>query len=685
MKNMSCKLIVSATLFFSFLALGPPAHAENSSQNEIIVVYKNKDGKETVLDSDAEVEQQYKHLPAVALKADQKTVKAFKQDPDILYVENNVTFTAADNTDLKILSEDADTSDNFEQWNLEPIQVKQAWEEGLTGKNVKIAVIDSGISPHDDLSIAGGFSAVSYTSSYKDDNGHGTHVAGIIGAKHNGYGIDGIAPEAQIYAVKALDQNGSGDLQGLLQGIDWSIANRMDIVNMSLGTTSDSQILHDAVDKAYEQGVLLVAASGNDGNGKPVNYPAAYSSVIAVSATNENNQLASFSTTGDEVEFSAPGTNITSTYLNQFYATGSGTSQATPHAAAMFALLKQRDPAETNVQLRASMQKNIVDLGTTGRDQQFGYGFIQYKAKATDSAYAAAEQAVKKAEKTKTQTDINKARELVSQLPNSDAKTALQKRLDKIQSYRNVKDAKDKVVKAEKYKTQQTVDTAQAAINKLPNGTDKKNLQKRLDQVKRYIASKQAKEKVAKAEKSKKKSDVDSAKSAVSKLPAGSEKTSLQKRLTKVKSTNLKTAQQSVAAAEKKSTNANATKAQSAVNQLQSGKDKTSLQKRLDKVKKKVAAAEAKKVETAKAKVKKAEKDKTKQAKTSAQSAVNQLQASNEKTKLQKRLPSNRKSNQKACKTCILSLTGFFTSLKTLGTTFFPFIAQAFPTIAIQP
>ncbi|MED1540119.1 S8 family peptidase [Bacillus inaquosorum] len=638
MKNMSCKLIVSATLFFSFLAIGPLAHAQNISEKEVIVVYKNKAGKETVLDSNAEVEQQYKHLPAVAVTADQETVKELKQDPDILYVENNVSFTAAGSADFKVLSDGTDTSDNFEQWNLEPIQVEQAWKAGLTGKDVKIAVIDSGISPHDDLSIAGGFSAVSYTSSYKDDNGHGTHVAGIIGAKHNGYGIDGIAPEAQIYAVKALDQNGSGDLQGLLQGIDWSIANGMDIVNMSLGTTSDSQILHDAMDKAYEQGVLLVAASGNDGNGKPVNYPAAYSSVVAVSATNEKNQLASFSTTGDEVEFSAPGTNITSTYLNQFYATGSGTSQATPHAAAMFALLKQRDPAETNVQLRADMQKNIVDLGTTGRDQQFGYGFIQYKAKATDSAYAAAEQAVKKAEKTKTQTDINKARELVSQLPNSDAKTALQKRLDKIQSYRNVKDAKDKVVKAEKYKTQQTVDTAQTAINKLPNGTDKKNLQKRLDQVKRYIASKQAKEKVAKAEKSKKKSDVDSAQSAVSKLPAGSEKTSLQKRLTKVKSTNLKTAQQSVAAAEKKSTNANATKAQSAVNQLQSGKDKTSLQKRLDKVKKKAAAAEAKKVETAKAKVKKAEKDKTKQAKASAQSAVNQLQASNEKTKLQKRL-----------------------------------------------
>ncbi|WP_181220288.1 minor protease Epr [Bacillus subtilis] len=638
MKNMSCKLVVSVTLFFSFLTIGPLAHAQNNSEKEVIVVYKNKAGKETILDSDADVEQQYKHLPAVAVTADQETVKELKQDPDILYVENNVSFTAADSTDFKVLSDGTDTSDNFEQWNLEPIQVKQAWKAGLTGKNIKIAVIDSGISPHDDLSIAGGYSAVSYTSSYKDDNGHGTHVAGIIGAKHNGYGIDGIAPEAQIYAVKALDQNGSGDLQSLLQGIDWSIANRMDIVNMSLGTTSDSKILHEAVNKAYEQGVLLVAASGNDGNGKPVNYPAAYSSVVAVSATNEKNQLASFSTTGDEVEFSAPGTNITSTYLNQYYATGSGTSQATPHAAAMFALLKQRDPAETNVQLREEMRRNIVDLGTAGRDQQFGYGLIQYKAQATDSAYAAAEQAVKKAEQTKAQIDINKARELVRQLPGSDAKTALQKRLDKVQSYRNVKDAKDKVAKAEKYKTQQTVDTAQTTVNKLSNGTDKKNLQKRLDQVKRYIASKQAKDKVAKAEKSKKKTDVDNAQSAIGKLPASSEKTSLQKRLNKVKSTNLKTAQQSVSAAEKKSTDANAAKAQSAVNQLQAGKDKTALQKRLDKVKKKVAAAEAKKVETAKAKVKKAEKDKTKKSKTSAQSAVNQLKASNEKTKLQKRL-----------------------------------------------
>lgn len=87
MKNMSCKLVVSVTLFFSFLTIGPLAHAQNSSEKEVIVVYKNKAGKETILDSDADVEQQYKHLPAVAVTADQETVKELKQDPDILYVD----------------------------------------------------------------------------------------------------------------------------------------------------------------------------------------------------------------------------------------------------------------------------------------------------------------------------------------------------------------------------------------------------------------------------------------------------------------------------------------------------------------------------------------------------------------------------------------------------------------------
>nr|MDH3155108.1 S8 family peptidase [Bacillus licheniformis] len=236
----------------------------------------------------------------------------------------------------------------------------------MTGKQVKIAVIDSGISPHEELSIAGGASMVGYTASYRDDNGHGTHVAGIIGAKHNGRGIDGIAPGARLYAVKALDRNGAGDLKGILQGIDWSIQHGIDIINMSLVVSGDSQVLHDAVDKAYKRGIILVGASGNAGNGKSVYYPAAYSGVIAVSATNEKNQIASFSNTGGAVEFSAPGTSIISTSSDRGYAIGSGTSQATPHVTGMFALLKQLYPTASNAEFA---QENAVLYKRFGRSR----------------------------------------------------------------------------------------------------------------------------------------------------------------------------------------------------------------------------------------------------------------------------------------------------------------------------
>ncbi|KKB73457.1 peptidase S8 [Bacillus sp. TH008] len=605
-----------------------------------MVVYKNKSGQETALEKSESVDHQYKHIPAVAVTADKETVQDLKDDPDILYVEKNVSFTAADSTEFKVLSDETgEDSDSFEQWNLKPIQAEKAWSAGLTGKNVKVAVIDTGISAHDELTVSGGTSTVSYTSSYSDDNGHGTHVAGIIGAKHNDYGIDGIAPGVQLYAIKALDQNGTGDLESILKGIDWSIEHGVNVINMSLGTSTDSQILHDAVDKAYQKGILLVAASGNDGNGHPVDYPAAYSSVIAVSATDEENGIAGFSNTGADVEFSAPGTSIISTYLHQQFAAGSGTSQATPHVTGMLALLKQLYPNETSAGLRQQLQQNVNDLGDAGRDQLFGYGLIQYK-ETQSAALAAARKAVENAEKTKLQSDIDAARKLVGKLPDTSEKNELQKRLDNVQSERNLADAKRKVSLAEKYKTEKSVGEAQSAINKLPGGIAKTNLQKRLDNVKRYMAKAidKAAEKVTKAEKKKNKTNLKDAEKAVSQLPSGSAKTKLQKRLNAVRTSLIKTAKQAVSSAEKAANDSNIAKAQKAVNELDSGKDKTSLQKKLDAAKKKAAASYSKKVKSAEAKVKAAEKSKTKKAKASAQSAVKQLKASSAKTKLMKRL-----------------------------------------------
>ena len=209
-------------------------------------------------------------------------------------------------------------------------------------------------------------------------SGHGTHVSGIIGAKNNGVGLVGVAPDTSLYAVKVLDSTGSGYVSDIISGIDWAITNKMDIITMSLGTKSDVAALHNAVDSAYTQGVLVVSAGGNDGaGGDTIEYPARYSSVIAVGAVDKTNKRAYFSSTGKELEVSAPGVNIQSTYLNGQYATMSGTSMATPFVAGDLALLKQAHPTYSASQLRSLLQQKVIDLGRKGRDSSYGFGLIQ--------------------------------------------------------------------------------------------------------------------------------------------------------------------------------------------------------------------------------------------------------------------------------------------------------------------
>jgi minor extracellular protease Epr len=155
----------------------------------------------------------------------------------------------------------------------------------------------------------------------------------------------------------------------------------MDIVNLSLGSTSSSSTLKQVVDKAYSQGVIVVAAAGNsgtsDGVGDNVNYPARYDSVIAVAATDSKDLRATFSSTGSTVEVAAPGVKIISTYLNNQYGYMSGTSMATPYVSGNIALLKQAFPTLSNTELRLKLQEAVVDLGSAGKDSWYGYGLIQ--------------------------------------------------------------------------------------------------------------------------------------------------------------------------------------------------------------------------------------------------------------------------------------------------------------------
>ena len=176
-----------------------------------------------------------------------------------------------------------------------------------------------------------------------------------------------------------LDSSGSGSLSDVIAGIEWSQNKGMQVISMSLGTNTDYQSLHDACDAAYAEGIVVVAAAGNDGNppgkGDNVDYPGAYSSVIAVAATGSNDERARWSSTGPDVELAAPGVSIYSTYLGG-YATKSGTSMACPHVSGTAALVIASDSSLSNVDVRQRLQETADDLGATGKDNQYGYGLV---------------------------------------------------------------------------------------------------------------------------------------------------------------------------------------------------------------------------------------------------------------------------------------------------------------------
>ncbi|MBN1152694.1 MAG: S8 family peptidase [Dehalococcoidia bacterium] len=273
-------------------------------------------------------------------------------------------------------------------WGVERIAAPSAWAT-TTGDPVKVGIIDTGIdTAHPELAanVKGGVSCVAYTRKYSDDNGHGTHVAGIVAAIDNTYGVVGVAPQADIYSIKVLDRRGSGYLSDIIEGLDWAVANGMDVVNMSLGTNLYSAAFELAVQRVDAAGVVQVAAAGNDGPGEDtVDYPAAFPEVIAVGATTEDDIIAWFSSCGPQVAVVAPGVNIYSTYKGSAYATLSGTSMASPHVTGTLALMLTQpvgdwdtdgdstwDPGEVLAKLNAT----ALDCGETGVDSVYGAGLV---------------------------------------------------------------------------------------------------------------------------------------------------------------------------------------------------------------------------------------------------------------------------------------------------------------------
>jgi subtilisin family serine protease len=267
------------------------------------------------------------------------------------------------------------------QWGVERVNADLVWPEN-TGDVIKVAVLDSGVDlSHPDLleNLKGGFSAVGYTRSYKDDNGHGTHVAGIIAALDNEIGVVGVANGVDLYAVKVLDRRGSGYLSDIIEGLEWAITNDMDVVNMSLGTSTYVGVFDDAVQKVVNAGIIVVAAAGNDGPAEnSVDYPGAFNGVIAVAATSSNDEVAAWSSRGPQVDLAAPGVGIYSTYKGSAYATMSGTSMASPHVAGVVALLLGTADPDGNGwdpgEVEARLKNSALGLGMA---TDYGSGLVQ--------------------------------------------------------------------------------------------------------------------------------------------------------------------------------------------------------------------------------------------------------------------------------------------------------------------
>lgn len=264
------------------------------------------------------------------------------------------------------------------------IHADSAWAKGATGKGITVAVVDTGVYRHSEFGsrLLAGASFVPGVYTSNDDNGHGTHVAGIIGAAMNNVGMAGVAYDATLLPVKVLSSTGSGTSTSFTQGMAYTVG-RARIVNMSLGASGPFG--ESAMRNGVNNGQLLVAAAGNSGLANPA-WPARYAKeswargqIIAVGAVDRNNVIAWFSNrAGDTANYYlvAPGVSILSTYNNGGYAYMSGTSMATPFVSGAAALVMGYWPYLTSAQVADILFKTATDLGTPGVDAVYGRGLV---------------------------------------------------------------------------------------------------------------------------------------------------------------------------------------------------------------------------------------------------------------------------------------------------------------------
>jgi subtilisin len=392
-----------------------PAGGNRPQMVDVLIEFINTPGAQdraAVQRAGGQVRHSYTLVPAIAARLPEPSIAALRKNPRVTLIEPDMPISLIDPVDIVVagVTEDAQGDGSMEVdprniWNVSRIGADWVHEMGYRGAGIGVAVLDTGVCyTHSLLSkrYAGGFNFINNTADPWDDNGHGTHVAGTILADSyvftsSGDGLQrrmiGIAPNdvPRLYAMKTLGATGGGNFGDVIAALNWCVEHnekllesewdtRILVANHSYGSSGDpGVIVRNAFDASFAKGILHVAAAGNagrvNGRGDNVGYPAKYDSVIAVAATNENDQRASFSSTGPALEISAPGVNIWSTYVNSDInlARMNGTSMASPHVAGVAALMFNANTNLTPVDVRMNL---IASSRPLGDPNHFGYGLV---------------------------------------------------------------------------------------------------------------------------------------------------------------------------------------------------------------------------------------------------------------------------------------------------------------------
>jgi subtilisin family serine protease len=275
------------------------------------------------------------------------------------------------------------------EWDIFNTESNKAWSLVKQKREIKVAVLDTGVDyTHPDLKNRVltnlGYNFVDNNSDTMDDNGHGTHVSGIIAAEaDNNQGVAGIdgTLDVKIIPVKVLDANGEGDSNIIAKGIRYAVDKGADIINLSFGSPQKSADIEDAIQYAKSKGVFVVAAAGNDNADCDNSSPAGDSGVYTVAAVNQMDKKAYFSDYGNSVQIAAPGVGILSTVPGGQYEAWSGTSMAAPVVSGIAAMVKAEDPSLTPDQIATVLDETAKKINTNGKNVKIGYGLVDaYKA-----------------------------------------------------------------------------------------------------------------------------------------------------------------------------------------------------------------------------------------------------------------------------------------------------------------